>query len=61
MNEFILKVKNLDVRFKLHDGEVHAVRGVTFHVAKGETLALVGESGSGKSVTAMSVVRLLPR
>ena len=60
MNEFILKVKNLDVRFKLHDGEVHAVRGVTFHVAKGETLALVGESGSGKSVTAMSVVRLLP-
>lgn len=56
----LLKVENLDIRFELADKTVHAVRNISFQVAQGETLALVGESGSGKSVTAMSLMRLLP-
>ncbi len=55
----VLDVRDLHVRFAQDGGSVHAVRGVSFRVDKGETVALVGESGSGKSVTALSTVQLL--
>lgn len=60
MNE-LLKVENLRVDFAAYNGTVHAVRGVSFTIYEGETLAMVGESGCGKSVTAKAVMRLLDR
>lgn len=56
----LLKVENLQVRFTADGRTTDAVRGISFHVDQGETVALVGESGSGKSVTALSVLKLLP-
>ncbi|MCK6556287.1 ABC transporter ATP-binding protein [Candidatus Binatia bacterium] len=56
-----MAVRDLRVRFGRGVGAVDAVRGVSFGIEKGETLALVGESGSGKSVTALSILQLLPR
>ncbi|MFS1515304.1 ABC transporter ATP-binding protein [Bacillus sp. SCS-151] len=56
----ILEVKDLAISFHTFAGEVKAVRGVNFHVNKGETLAIVGESGSGKSVTTQSIMKLIP-
>ncbi|WP_315108200.1 ABC transporter ATP-binding protein [Clostridium intestinale] len=57
--EKILDVKDLRTSFFTHVGEVKAVRGVSFSLAKGEALGIVGESGSGKSVTMMSIMKLL--
>jgi len=56
----LLVVKDLNVSFTQDGKTTHAVRGVSFHVDRGETVALVGESGSGKSVTALSTVELVP-
>lgn len=56
----LLEVKNLEVNFRTYGGEVKAVRNVSFHVNKGEIVAIVGESGSGKSVTVQTVMGLIP-
>src|SRR5438034_178788 len=58
--EPILEVADLRTWFFTRDGVVRAVDGVSFHVIPGETLAIVGESGCGKSVTALSILRLIP-
>ncbi len=56
----LLQVDNLKIRFKSHDRVTEAVKGISFKMEAGRTLAVVGESGSGKSVTALSLTRLLP-
>lgn len=56
----ILEVKDLQVSFDTYAGEVQAVRGVTFELYKAEAIAIVGESGCGKSVTAKSIMKLIP-
>jgi peptide/nickel transport system ATP-binding protein len=56
----LLSVNNLNVSFPTDDNVFHAVRGISLTIATGSVLALVGESGSGKSMTALSIMRLLP-
>ncbi len=56
----LLRVSSLGVNFRSHHGKTAAVKGVSFEIEKGKTLALVGESGSGKSVSALSILQLLP-
>ncbi len=61
MEEVLLKIEGLKTYFFTEAGIVKAVDGMTFDVRKGESLGLVGESGSGKSVTALSVLRIVPK
>lgn len=60
MSDFLLRVHDLAVEFRTEDAIVNAVKGVSFSVKAGKTLGIVGESGSGKSVSALSVMGLLP-
>ena len=57
MSKKLLEVNNLSVSFNTYAGEVQALRGVSFSVDRGETLAIVGESGSGKSVTVQTIMK----
>ncbi len=59
MSKTLLKIENLQTRFKLGKEVVYAVNGVSFSIAEGEVLGIVGESGCGKSVTALSIMRLI--
>ncbi|MBX9852889.1 MAG: ABC transporter ATP-binding protein [Cytophagaceae bacterium] len=58
--DFLLEVKNLKTHFKTEAGIVKAVNDISFNLRRGETLGIVGESGSGKSVTALSIMKLIP-
>ena len=59
--DVLLDVDDLVVRFRTHDGTIHAVNGVSSSSRRGERLGLVGESGCGKSVTNLAIIRLLPK
>src|SRR3954463_1432166 len=61
MNANLLTVDNLHVRIGPRGSQTHAVRGLSFSIARGETLSIVGESGCGKSMTSLAVMGLLPR
>src|SRR6187200_3429984 len=56
----LLEVRDLAIHFATETGTVEAVKGISFSLQKGETLAIVGESGSGKSVTGLALTKLLP-
>ena len=60
-NQLLLKVENLKTYFFLDEGTVRAVDGVDFEIKRGQTLGIVGESGCGKSVTARSILRIVPK
>lgn len=57
----ILDIEDLSVGFDTQDGEIQAVRGVSFSLKRGEILAVIGESGCGKSVLCQSILKLLPK
>ncbi|HEX7736600.1 MAG TPA: ABC transporter ATP-binding protein [Ktedonobacteraceae bacterium] len=61
MGEYLLEVQDLKTYFRVKAGRVRAVDGVSFHIRPGERVGIVGESGCGKSVTALSIMRLLPK
>ena len=61
MGEYLLEIQDLKTYFKVRAGKVRAVDGVSFAIKPGEKLGVVGESGCGKSVTALSIMRLLPQ
>ena len=58
--EILVKIKNLSVGFYTQKDPKHVVNSISFNIPKGKTVALVGESGSGKTVTALSILKLLP-
>ena len=59
-NMELLKIEDLKTYFYTYEGIVKAVNGINLQINKGETLGLVGESGCGKSITALSIMRLIP-
>ena len=59
--DIVLDVENLTVDIPVSAGLLHPVRGLTFNVARGETLCIVGESGCGKSLTSLALMGLLPK
>lgn len=60
MKQKLLEIRDLRINFASDEGEVQAVKGISFDLFRGETLGIVGESGSGKSVTSLSIMRLIP-
>ena len=60
-NTTLLDLKNAEIKFRVEGGVVNAVNDISFDIIKGETLAIVGESGSGKSVTARTIMKMLPK
>src|SRR5450755_1748065 len=61
LGENLLEVQDLKLYFKIKAGNIRAVDGVSFSIKPGEKLGIVGESGCGKSVTALSIMRLIPQ